>query len=80
MEYEYSFLHGSVDITPVVIDTGREQVAAAFQQILDSILGLLVTQVGTHKGGGWEALSHDFLLVSNHVLLVTLFLRRPKPS
>ncbi len=80
MEYEYSFLHGSLDITQVVIDTDQGQVAQAFQQILDRSLDLLASQVGTHKGGGWEVLSHSFLLVANHVLLVTFFLRRPKSS
>ncbi|MBI4234186.1 MAG: hypothetical protein HY686_07090 [Chloroflexi bacterium] len=80
MEYEYSFLHTTGDITQVVLDTSPQTVAAAFQQALDSMLDLLASQVGTHKEGGWEALSHDFLLLANHILLVTFFLRRPKPS
>lgn len=80
MQYEYSFLHMTGDITPLLIDSSQSDVGLAFQSALDNILHSLASQVETHKGGGWEVVSHDFLLVANRVLLVTFFLRRPKPS
>ena len=77
MNYEYSFLHWTGDVTPLLIDSSEVEAADWFQQMLDEILDSLASQVDTHKGGGWEVLSHDFQTISERILLVTVFLRRP---
>lgn len=79
MEYEYSFLHIVSNIDPVIADSSPKDFLQATAAGLDECLTFLHRQLPQHKGGGWEAVSHDVSRIGPF-LLVTFLIRRPQGS
>ena len=82
MDYEYSFLHIQLPLDRLagqLTEPSREEFAGLFPQLLDAYLLAIRQHLPTHKGGGWEVISHDFLRLSQFLVL-TLLLRRPQPN
>lgn len=78
--FEYSLLHIAVPLEGLAVqEPSPKEFLALTAGLLDDALRYLHEQLDVHKGGGWEALSHNLLRLDRY-LLVTFFLRRPKSS
>lgn len=79
MNQEFAMIHMTRQIIPVILDSSPEIVDSFFQQESSNILASL-DLADRYNGGGWDVVSHDYLVLANHVLVVSFLLRRPKTS
>ena len=53
--------------------------SAEWPALMNKLLDYVGNLLQTKDGGGWELVSHDFL-ITGHELVATFFIRRPKSS
>ena len=79
MNYEYSFLHRVYSLDAALQDASLREVASGTSTLLGEFLQALEEELPSHKGGGWEVISHDMSRLGAF-LLITVMLRRAVAS
>ena len=79
--YEYSMivLGDRMDTAAIVAQPSTPAVTEDAAKALNALLAKVVPLLSTHEGGGWDFVSHQFLVIGDH-LLATFLIRKPIPS